>query len=121
MAFSLDLLPLPPLQVLQVLPAHACFVLAGLPLQPSDAGAAAPLPAAGQPQALPQQPPSFVLVGCDLRVSPRAYASAPAILRSEIFAWARSAGEADSPCWVHGSGVSRQRLSLACSCCGFPY
>jgi hypothetical protein len=63
------------LQAGQVPAAHACFVLAGAPLQPADAAGA-----------------QFVAVGTSPAAAPRTFAALPAIMRTEIFTWARTSG-----------------------------
>jgi len=57
--------------------AHVCFALAGVPLQYSDAA-----------------PHRFALLGTRRDINPRTYASIHAIMRMEMYTWARTIGEA---------------------------
>jgi hypothetical protein len=57
--------------------AHTCFVLAGVPLQPSDS-------ATSNHQ--------YAVVGASRTLAPRTYSALPAILRTEIFTWSRTVG-----------------------------
>ena len=63
--------------------AHTCFVLAGVPLQPSDST---------NTNTHGQQHRHFVLVGSSRIYAPRTYAALPSILRTEMFTWSRTVG-----------------------------
>ena len=68
----------------RLIPAHCALLLAGTPLAPAaDMLAAAACGAA----------PGLVLLGCDPAAAPRTYASLEAVMRTEAYAWAMTAGE----------------------------
>jgi hypothetical protein len=75
-----------------VLQAHTCFVLAGVPLQPSDSTTTSSS-SNGQQQQQQQQQRQFAVVGASRKLAPRTYASLPVILRTEMFTWSRTVGK----------------------------
>lgn len=68
--------------------AHTCFVLAGVPLQPSDSSTSSI--SNGQEQQ--HQHHQFAVVGASRTLAPRTYAALPVILRTEMFTWSRTVG-----------------------------
>ena len=95
----------------QLLPAHACFVLAGALLQPWDLAAAAALAATAAGSAVSgnggagSDPPLLVLLGADAVAAPRSCAQLDSILATEVFTWSRTVGK---PC--------RQRRAWLATC-----
>lgn len=99
----------------QLLPAHICFALAGVVLQPWDlaAAAAGAPPGAAQEAAQPLTSGSIkpgagpvlplVLLGSDAVRHPRACAQLHHILATEVYSWSRTVGEPGLRC-VGGCG-----------------